>query len=196
MPATTTRQSAAVELGAHREQPVQTGDADVVDPLDAGTEGARVRAASAATGPSLVPGREHGDAAARLGQAADRDGRTVDEDVVVRRGRRVHGRDRLRRRPGDERRHGRPRQPPDDVEHLAGGLAGAVHDLGVAGAQRPVRVDGAGELLVRRSARSSRSARSAVGRTGGDGVEQRRARSRSTRRAYGPAPPHGLLRSC
>ena len=56
MPATTIRQSACVELVAHGEQPVQPGDADVVDLVRRRRRArATVSAASAATGASEVP---------------------------------------------------------------------------------------------------------------------------------------------
>ena len=114
---------------------MQPGDADVVDPLDAGAEGPRAKAASAATGPSRCRRRRR-----RRGRAARAAGRrrrraaVVDQRVRERRGappRRVG-------QPGREARRGRPAgaQRGEDVDDLLGRLARGVDDLRVAGAQR------------------------------------------------------------
>ena len=145
MPATTTRQSAASSGLADGEQPVDPGHADVVDPGDRG---------------AADPGGER-----RLGRDRRRPRSRPRPRRPCPRGRRQRPeRDapRARRRPrrrrtrpaapldGSSRRPGRPaparsgcasRRAAHDRHDLLGRLAGAVHDLGVAGPRGPVDVD-------------------------------------------------------
>ena len=163
MPATTTRQSAASSSVAHGHQPVQAGDADVVDAVDAGAEragderrlggdrsvgGAGRDDATVPRGPAAVP-----TATARATSSTSASGNAARTAAAVSSG-----------TPGRQRGPVAvlAGQRAQDRDGLLGRLAGGVHDLGVAGAQAAVGVD-PGEAEVER----------AVHRAGGEALDRR-----------------------
>ena len=100
MPATTTRQSACLEPVADRQQPVQPGDADVVDHARPPAPCTRaVSAASAATGASEVPAMTTATVPRGSGQRAERH-RPGDRSMLGLGERRRHLRRAPRRRAG------------------------------------------------------------------------------------------------
>ena len=129
-----------LELVADREQPVQSGHADVADLVDAGPVDAGGERGLGGDGSVGGPGTDHRDGALGLGYRAER-GRTGDEVDVG-----VELPDGVQRRVaepgGEDRAVGVLRvERAQDGDHLVGGLPGAVDHLGVAGAGGAVEVD-------------------------------------------------------
>ena len=153
-----------------------------------------VSAASAATGPSEVPAASTATVPrpGGSGPTATAVPSTVTSSCARRSASTVSA-----RRAGDEHRAVAGRaQRLDDLEHLRGRLAGAVDDLGVAGAQGAVHVDQRVRQLVVGRGRELVERVGGVEAAVGDGLEQLLRLGRSTaasvrrvpRVLVGPAP--------